>query len=411
MKFKVLIYFSCVLLFGGLGLALFADPTPSLHVIILTALALIASASPIRLEGVVIHLLLPVLLPAMCILSPGYAGIVGAIGSIEREQIGWPIEFFLLGRVMVGVPAILGSLVYHYLGFSGPYVVVSMTAAYLVYELTNSAMFCLFQFARHGRFSVDEMLPVLKSFKNSSLSFAVGLISAWIYKENPVVMAAFITLFALNRDKFRALLINEKLYPQIIRAMMKVIENADLYTKGHSERVAHYSYLIGKQMGLSPYELERLRLIATLHDLGKQSVPGEILRKQSKLTDEEYAMIKTHCEAGEAILKDISLFGEEQLRAIREHHERFDGKGYPGGKSGKEICLWARIIAVADAFDAMTSDRSYRETWVLGRALAEIGRCAGSQFDPEVADALLKVCSGSDPKKYVYQTGLVPNQG
>lgn len=179
------------------------------------------------------------------------------------------------------------------------------------------------------------------------------------------------------------------LFFNTIKALVITIEAKDPYTHGHSERVMIYSQAIAQELNLSNDEKETIRLAGLLHDIGKIGIDESIIRKTDRLTDEEFAQIKKHPDIGAGILKPI-----KQLQAIVpgvwHHHERYDGYGYPKRLKGEEISVVGRILAVADTFDAMTSDRPYRKGLPHQRALDEIKEHAGSQFDPKIANAFLK---------------------
>lgn len=183
--------------------------------------------------------------------------------------------------------------------------------------------------------------------------------------------------------KIRASFINA------ITALAYALEAKDIYTSGHSQRVTEISVAIAGELGMSQEGIDKIRLAGLVHDIGKIGIKESVLNKQSSLTDEESEHIKSHCQAGEHILTPI-VEDEEILKAVRHHHERYDGMGYPDGLRGEQIPLGARILAVADAFDAMTSGRSYRPAMSGQAACAEIERCKGTQFAPEVADAFLR---------------------
>lgn len=186
---------------------------------------------------------------------------------------------------------------------------------------------------------------------------------------------------------------NEKLkksYMESIQTIRYTVEAKDIYTRGHSDRVSAYSVLIGEKLGLSDDDLEKLRIGGLFHDVGKIGVPDIILQKNCKLNDEEFSEIKKHPIVGTHILSNSSLF-HDILPIVKYHHEKFDGSGYPDGLSGNNIPYLARIAAVADSFDAMSSRRVYRDSLPLDRVIHEIETYKGSQFDPKIANVFLDI--------------------
>ena len=186
----------------------------------------------------------------------------------------------------------------------------------------------------------------------------------------------------------------EKAYMESIQTLRYTVEAKDPYTRGHSDRVSEYSVLLGKHLGLPEDQLDILRVGGLFHDIGKIGVPDSILLKTDKLTDDEYSEIKNHPSIGVHILSNASLF-KNLLPIVEHHHERYDGRGYPSRLAGEDIPYLARIAAVADTFDAMTSRRSYRNPLPLEVVIAEIERCKGSQFDPKIADAFLNILNNN----------------
>jgi len=178
------------------------------------------------------------------------------------------------------------------------------------------------------------------------------------------------------------------MYVRSIDAMIKALEAKDFYTRGHSQRVTLYSVAIGEELGMTRQELEDLHRASVLHDLGKIGVREAVLNKPGKLTEEEFAEIVRHPETAVRILEPIPFF-RPLLTAILHHHERFDGKGYPARLAGEAIPLASRIMTIADTFDAMTSTRAYRKALPVADAIAEIRRCSGTQFDPDIVPAFL----------------------
>lgn len=182
----------------------------------------------------------------------------------------------------------------------------------------------------------------------------------------------------------------ERLSLQIMEALADTIDAKDKYTNGHSVRVAEYSREIARRLGKSPKEQKDFYYMGLLHDIGKIGIPDEIINKTTQLTDKEYAIIKSHPIIGGDILKNISEIPGIETGA-RWHHEKYDGTGYPDGLKGEEIPIVARIIGVADAYDAMASKRSYRDVLPQAVVRAEIEKGRGTQFDPEIVDKMLEM--------------------
>ncbi len=179
---------------------------------------------------------------------------------------------------------------------------------------------------------------------------------------------------------------------EMVDALSAALDAKNSYMCGHSERVAELSLMLAKHMGLSAAEQTRIHIGAHLHDIGKIGIPDAILNKQGKLTADEFAIIRQHPEIGDTIVGKLKVF-HSVADIVRHHHERMDGKGYPDGLCGQEISLGARIVAVADAFDAMTSARPYRSALTVSQAIDETRRCQGTQFDPDIVAVLVNMSS------------------
>jgi putative nucleotidyltransferase with HDIG domain len=170
---------------------------------------------------------------------------------------------------------------------------------------------------------------------------------------------------------------------ETVTSLALAIDSKDPYTQGHSPKVAHYSALIAENLGLREDEIEQIRLGGMLHDLGKVGIPEAILNKSGPLNPEEWELMKQHVRFGYRLLESLHTLAEVRSMVLH-HHEMFDGSGYPEGRSGEKIPLGARIIAIADAYDTITSDRTYKKARSAQAALSEIERCAGAQFDPRL---------------------------
>lgn len=194
-------------------------------------------------------------------------------------------------------------------------------------------------------------------------------------------------LVVVNENKIRQL--NDKnkeledINKDLVAALVSAIEAKDKYTLGHSKRVSEYAVMLAKKLNMPQEKIEEIRIAGMLHDIGKIGVSDEILNKSSRLTEEEYEEVKKHPAIGSWILNTLNL-SDATMDAINYHHERYDGKGYPLGLSGKEVSLEAQIVAISDAYDAMTSDRPYRKAMSRMAAINEIKKCATTQFNPEL---------------------------
>ena len=232
----------------------------------------------------------------------------------------------------------------------------------------------------------------------------IGIIEAYRLSERPYrfdddqqigVLAAFAGS-AYSRIQLAAKL--DVHYTETIEALMSALEARDPYTQEHTSRIRDVAVGLAVAMHLQPEEKRAVKLGAILHDVGKIGIPDAILRKPEKLTDEEWVVMRAHPTIGEHMLHGVD-FMTPALPIIRHHHERWDGKGYPDGLEGDQIPIGARIVAVCDSFDAITSDRPYRKARTSDEACDEILRCAGSQFDPMCAALLVDMVKelGDEP--------------
>ncbi|MBQ7707960.1 MAG: HD-GYP domain-containing protein [Lachnospiraceae bacterium] len=221
-------------------------------------------------------------------------------------------------------------------------------------------------------------------------------LSFLIYPSMFIIAVLIISFYVIVRNieyKNRAITAHDEvkaLSVEVMEALAHTIDAKDEYTRGHSVRVAKYSKMIAEKMGLTDKQCEDIYYMGLLHDIGKIGVPNEIINKPSRLTDEEYDVIKTHPLTGFEILSEIKS-RPDLATGARWHHERYDGTGYPDHKSGEDIPLEARIIAVADSYDAMTSNRSYRNYLPQDKVRKEIEKNAGTQFDEVSAKYMLAI--------------------
>ncbi|MCM8814239.1 MAG: response regulator [Candidatus Omnitrophica bacterium] len=234
-------------------------------------------------------------------------------------------------------------------------------------------------------------------FKNKT----IGVINVSNKQNKPVFSQEELILLEGIADQSAVAIANarfyrqlQNVYLQIVTLLTSTIEMKDHYTKGHSERVMKYAVSIAQAMGLPYEQVETIRVACELHDLGKVGIHDRVLTKSGKLTEEEWIEMKSHPSKAADILRPLSFLSKEII-LIEQHHERFDGTGYPFGFKGEEIPLGARIISVADSFDAMTSNRPYQPVRTTDEALQELERCAGRQFDPDVVQAFTVLIRGN----------------
>ncbi|MEW6735369.1 MAG: HD domain-containing phosphohydrolase [Acidobacteriota bacterium] len=223
-------------------------------------------------------------------------------------------------------------------------------------------------------FDMDELeMTIVRAMERSRLA-----------RENEQYKFSLEQRVAEQAEKIRTLTLGS------ILALARALEAKDPYTNGHSQRVAEYGVLIAQQIGLDYQTHERVRVAGQLHDIGKIGLRESILNKPDRLTDEEYEVVYQHTVIGSEILKAV-ITDTCIICGVRHHHERFDGNGYPDRLAGGKIVLEARILAVADTYDAMTTNRAYRPGKSYDKALAELERCTGTQFDPMVVNAFARI--------------------
>jgi HD-GYP domain-containing protein (c-di-GMP phosphodiesterase class II) len=224
----------------------------------------------------------------------------------------------------------------------------------------------------------------------------IGVLEAINKQERGGFNRADLSLFISLADQVAIALDNSRLYQELEEmffqttdSLADAIEKRDPYTGGHTQRVTQYSLAIAKYLQLNALEKKWLKITSVLHDIGKVGIEDQILKKPDRLSPAESEMIKRHCNIGVEIIKHIRQL-RESIPGVKYHHEQLDGKGYPNGLKGEEIPVLAKIIAVADTFDAMTTDRPYRIAMEREAAVKELEKCSGTQFDEKVVEAFIQ---------------------
>ncbi len=339
-------------------------------------------------------------LAAVVLLGPAAAALVGVISvfSLRRhlmlaERLFNGAMYALSGYAAGSAYVALGGTV----GRLGPHpvhpAIWPFAAAAAVHVITNHGLLwgALQLSNREGRprerVRVESSLPLLLA---SDLGYAaLGLLIAalWTVTYEFAAVLVLVPLF-VARWAMAQFAEQQRAYSATMEALCQAVETKDFYTRGHSERVSRGSGMIAREIGMRPDRADAIRYAGMLHDVGKLGVPTKVLQKDGPLTEEEYAAIQLHPMRGLEIVREIG-FLDEALTGIMHHHERIDGKGYPMGLAADEIPEFARVIAVADAFDSMTSTRSYRKARGVPEAVRELRKGSGSQFDPSLVDAFI----------------------
>jgi HD-GYP domain-containing protein (c-di-GMP phosphodiesterase class II) len=346
---------------------------------------------------------LPIVLPAFIYLDPL---LVGAYSSIFLFTLfTWRKEQKI--KVLFNVSSVclvamcLGIIFHSFLNIPSLNITSPLFFLYLflaggLYTVLVNLLTTLALIFQKKQIDPQMINSYLRSLKTSSFTIFLGMINVIIFHYFGIIGIALI-LFIIYSIKpminFHSIL-NQEL-ATFTTFVLHIIKLYDPITYAHSERVKTWTVMIAKEMKLSSKQIHELSQAASWHDIGKLEIPNEILNKDGKLTDEEYEIVKTHPEIGYNLVKDMHFF-KDYLPVIRYHHERIDGKGYPLGLKGNEISLHARIMCVADAFDAMTSMRSYKKGMTMKEAVEEMRRYAGTQFDPKVVETFVRALE----KKY-----------
>ncbi len=338
-------------------------------------------------------------LAAVVLLGPGGAALVGATSLISLRRGGLRERAF--NGAMYTLSAFAAGEAYLALGghigvpppraFPGiilPFAVAAAVHVAVNHGLLWSMLLLLPETgvsAQRGRLDLHLSLLLVSDLGYATLGLLVAAL--WDLVGPFAVVLVLIPLFVARwaMGQFAA---QEGAYSATMAALCQAVETKDFYTRGHSERVSRGATLLARQIGMGAERVEAIRYAGMLHDVGKLGVPTKVLQKTGPLTEEELAAIQLHPMRGLEIVRQIG-FLTEALDGIMHHHERIDGKGYPMGLAGDEIPEFARVIAVADAFDSMTSTRSYRGARSVEEAVAELRKCSGLQFDPVLVDAFI----------------------
>jgi hypothetical protein len=339
-------------------------------------------------------------LAAVVLLGPVAAALVGAVSVISVKR-----QLRLDGRLFNGAMGALSGLLagrtYLYLhghlhpGFYGqhPWATIGpFAAAAAVHVLANHGLIWVVHRLNRGSGllraeALESSLPLLLASDLGYASLGLIVASLWDVMSWFAAVLVLVPLF-VARWAMSQFAEQQRAYSATMNALCQAVETKDYYTRGHGDRVSRGAVMIARQIGMNSDRSDAIRFAGMLHDVGKLGVPTQVLQKTGALTEDEYAAIQLHPMRGLEIVREIG-FLHEALNGIMHHHERIDGRGYPMGLAGHEIPEFARVIAVADAFDSMTSTRSYREAKSLDQAVAELRKASGTQFDPLIVAAFI----------------------
>jgi HD-GYP domain-containing protein (c-di-GMP phosphodiesterase class II) len=345
------------------------------------------------------------ILAAVVLLGPLGAMAVGSAAVLSvRRGLGVTQRIFRAS--MYGLSAYCAGRAYLMLGgqvgqpardsfpaIIGPFAAAALVGVFIVYGLLwGMLMLAPLAEAEMPDAAARRHLPLLFF---ADLGYAsLGLLIAALWGAGLGAFVAILVLVPLfvARWAMGQFAAQERAYAATMAALCQAVETKDFYTRGHSDRVARGSAMIAREVGMRSRRVEAIRYAGMLHDVGKLGVPTTVLQKGGPLTEDEFAAIQLHPMRGLEIVRDIG-FLDEALAGIMHHHERMDGLGYPMGLAGDQIPEFARVIAVADAFDAMTSNRSYRGARSIDDAVADLRKWSGTQFDPALVEAFIAALS------------------
>ena len=385
-------------------------------------------------EGVSISVTMPIAMASVIILGPWGAPLVTAMVALEPRRTPWFKRCFngsmnvlstlgaawtyawvhaeILRQPVEEFPNVISQQF-------GPFyqLLIPMLAASVVHEVINGLlMVTVLALAER----VSPWRVWFGTMAESALPLFIysifGLMLAFVWLTiTPLAGVLVLAPLMVARWVFSMFSARQEAYESTIRSLIQAVETKDAYTRGHSERVSRASVMIGRSAGMREDRVSSLRYAGMLHDVGKLGVPTRILQKSGKLTDEEFDAIKMHPTRGREITKDLEFLGEA-VEGILLHHERMDGRGYPNGLKGDEIPEFARILSVADAFDSMTTTRSYRGARSIDEAMEELRRCKDTQFDATFVDALIAAVTSEgwavvDTTDQVAPSGSAPAMG
>ncbi|HEV2890680.1 MAG TPA: HD-GYP domain-containing protein [Frankiaceae bacterium] len=384
---------------AGVSAMHYRGPLP--EVFAFAAMHAVATAFTTRTEKIGVSVGFIVSLAAIAVLGPYGACLAGLASVLASADPPSVLAKRIFNGAQFSLSALVGGLMFMLVLGNDPasnLITESSAARVLAAAIPASLAYYVVNFLLVGTIvSLTTGISIRGVWSGSASPVAVayvgygmlGLLMAELYQEIGILAAVlFLAPLVVARAAFANYAELRRTYDSTVRALVQAVETKDYYTRGHSERVSRVTEMIARESGMREDRVQVIRIAGMLHDVGKLGVPTKILQKQGKLNQLEFEAIKLHPLRGYEMLCEID-FLQEALTGVYHHHERLDGRGYPMGLQDDEIPEFARIIMVADAFDSMTSTRSYRLAKTVDEAIAELRRCESVQFDPQVVDWLV----------------------
>lgn len=396
------------------GLALFAynwSSYPvqfSLYVGMLVGAAVLSEHYAPTIRGHSASIALPLAVAALMLGGPCTAAVVAAASAIRRDSFETSrmraISFFNFGQYAViyglagliytrlGGPILAGDTMTHLRASDFPQALLPMGGAVVALVIGNVILTAVGIQVLYESAPLDALAGVLPHAPSLAALGFVGYLIAQVVASSALALPLFLFPLMLARQIYQRYAVMEEAYVDTVRSLVSALEAKDPYTRGHSVRVAEYAVGLGKRLGHDERTLDILEKSALLHDIGKLALSSAVLVKPTRLSDDEFAAMRRHPIAGAEMVDRIPpLRGLSPL--LRQHHEWYDGTGYPTGLAHPEIHHLARILSIADAFDAMTTTRAYRPAMNQADALGELARGSGTQFDPQLIEPFIEVLS------------------
>ncbi len=350
----------------------------------------------ISIADISISINLPVLLPAIIILNPFWVALLAFMGTIEIQyrESGFIWYKFLFNRTMffiaTGGAALVFESVYNLIGSSNV-ILPSLLAVITYFIINNLLLYLAIKLSGEKKREFSFLSLSIELAKNTIVSYFLGIVFYYSYiTVGKLFFILVIILIYILKDFLYSRFQQMNSFTQVVEGFLKVIDSKDHYTEGHCERVANYTYILCNELGLSNSKIERIVNMAKIHDIGKIYVDDQVLKSETILSPEEFEVMKKHSFYGYELLKNIDLL-KKDLDIILHHHEHYDGTGYPDGIKGKEIPYGARVLSVGDAFDVMTTGRSYKPALSKDEVIEEFKECSGGQFDPEITRVMINL--------------------